>query len=1001
MNNPMRSILRAFASCLALAACTVPKADSYYGDKSRLPPLNLGENSQKQACSLKYGHSGAEIHCGKETDPAGRVITSESSDDPAAFLGASSWRREHETKFQCDTPVPAIVSDIPGAALSCSGRQFHDPESVIAVRIDGTLYVADGGKPVENILPRAVGVMARRVAATPAPSDVSGVATVRAVPPEGAATEAEFEWQMANGALENRNGNYAASELAYASAVSILQNMKERRGSEQAIPMGRQALQDSNLGRFKKADGLFVRAEQLATLPDQTDPLAKPMITFMKALHELNRKKPAEALALLEQIDEGFEDYAPADENIDPGADTGGTPPAAERIALQTRRAMQAADRTGTDALYGWMESRRYRAIALTELGRTREAEDVLKDEQKRYAGRDPRMTARYFRTDGMTAVAAKKYNVALSQLDLAVRTFDRRQRGTWPQAETEMLEAAPHDGNGSYADALPSCHAGHQILSKREAGVSPKVLIPCLDALSKFIKQGDQTVLQEMFALSQLAHGGIASQQIARSTARAEAGEKDVNVAEADRDLARATEELEALLLDKEKLIPGSYDAAALSSLDDKIRKARDRRQAASAARMALEPKFIDLVQDSVSAVAVQAALGPDEALSVTVLDDTAGWTLLVRKNEIFAGRVDGGTTKIDALVEKFRKGMELDAQNNPGPFDPGAAFGLYDAVLGPVADGLAPVKALTVATSGSLLSVPFGALLTRPVERTAELPGAFLIQRVVVSHTPSAANFVDLRSRVKIIKANRPWFGMGDFRRPTEVQALKAFPKDKCGNSASILARNLDLLPARDSGLEAARAIWHAGPEDQLLGSAFTVTNIIKQPLSDYRIVHFAAHGVLSGELECQNDPAILTSTAPNAEDALGSFLTAAQISTMHLNAELVILAACNTGGPDGTAAGESLSGLAQAFFRAGARSLLVTHWKANAEAMTRLTKSLLEELESHPGAGPAAALAAWQRQMLATAAGDHAYQMYPYYWAVAALIGGRGADASAAGG
>ena len=167
-----------------------------------------------------------------------------------------------------------------------------------------------------------------------------------------------------------------------------------------------------------------------------------------------------------------------------------------------------------------------------------------------------------------------------------------------------------------------------------------------------------------------------------------------------------------------------------------------------------------------------------------------------------------------------------------------------------------------------------------------------------------------------------------------------------------------------------------------------------MLATPLTDYRIVHFATHAILPGELRCQTEPAVLTSTAAEAPDAGGAMLPASQIQLMHLDAELVILAACNTGGENGNGAGESLSGLARAFFFAGARSLLVTHWEANDMTTTYLTALFLQALQAHPEAGPAAALAVSQRRMLEEVTGRAAVQAHPYYWAVEALIGGRGA-------
>ena len=120
-------------------------------------------------------------------------------------------------------------------------------------------------------------------------------------------------------------------------------------------------------------------------------------------------------------------------------------------------------------------------------------------------------------------------------------------------------------------------------------------------------------------------------------------------------------------------------------------------------------------------------------------------------------------------------------------------------------------------------------------------------------------------------------------------------------------------------------------AAPGDVVLGEAFTKARLTGQDLSPYRILHFATHALLPTELgQCQTEPAILTSVAPNAPSADAGFLRTGDIENLKLDADLVVLSACDTAGP-GNGAGESLSGLAQAFFSAGTRGMLVTHWAA----------------------------------------------------------------------
>ena len=117
------------------------------------------------------------------------------------------------------------------------------------------------------------------------------------------------------------------------------------------------------------------------------------------------------------------------------------------------------------------------------------------------------------------------------------------------------------------------------------------------------------------------------------------------------------------------------------------------------------------------------------------------------------------------------------------------------------------------------------------------------------------------------------------------------------------------------------------------------------------------------------------------------------------LDLDADLVILSACNSGGPGGTTAGESLSGLARAFFYAGARSLLVTHWAVNDQVAAFLVADTLRRMRENPSLGVAGALRDAQLAMLADAGkGLPAEIAHPFFWAPFAVIGEGGERAPA---
>src|SRR6202030_4187530 len=153
--------------------------------------------------------------------------------------------------------------------------------------------------------------------------------------------------------------------------------------------------------------------------------------------------------------------------------------------------------------------------------------------------------------------------------------------------------------------------------------------------------------------------------------------------------------------------------------------------------------------------------------------------------------------------------------------------------------------------------------------------------------------------------------------------------------------------------------------------------------------RVVHFATHGLIAGELKGLAEPALVLTPpaddtparAPALDDGL---LKASAVAELKLNADWVVLSACNTAAGDGNA--EALSGLARAFFYAGARALLVSHWPVNSGAAVRLTTRAFAELNQHPDIGRAEAL---RQAMLATIA-EGGPQAHPSYWAPFVVVG-----------
>ena len=157
----------------------------------------------------------------------------------------------------------------------------------------------------------------------------------------------------------------------------------------------------------------------------------------------------------------------------------------------------------------------------------------------------------------------------------------------------------------------------------------------------------------------------------------------------------------------------------------------------------------------------------------------------------------------------------------------------------------------------------------------------------------------------------------------------------------------------------------------------------------LKTYRVVHFATHGLIAGETETlaksRAEPSLLLTPPAFASEEDDGLLTASEVAALSLDAEAVILSACNTASGSGAPEAEALSGLARAFFYAGARALLVTHWYVNSQSAVSLITTTFAE-RKQDGAMPLAE--AMRRAMLREieAGGPRAH---PAYWAPFTLV------------
>ncbi len=177
---------------------------------------------------------------------------------------------------------------------------------------------------------------------------------------------------------------------------------------------------------------------------------------------------------------------------------------------------------------------------------------------------------------------------------------------------------------------------------------------------------------------------------------------------------------------------------------------------------------------------------------------------------------------------------------------------------------------------------------------------------------------------------------------------------------------------------------------PKQIYLRQKATERTVKSLDLSNSRIVTFATHALVAGDLK-NAEPALVL-TPPEKGTALDDgLLTASEVAQLKFNADLVILSACNTAAGDDSEGAEGLSGLAKAFFYAGSRALLVSHWPVVSDAAVKLTTAMLDYRADNPTAGRAEAL---RRSMLALMNNDEKpYYAHPLFWAPFVVVGEGG--------
>ena len=421
--------------------------------------------------------------------------------------------------------------------------------------------------------------------------------------------------------------------------------------------------------------------------------------------------------------------------------------------------------------------------------------------------------------------------------------------------------------------------------------------------------------------------------------------------------------------------------------------------------------PDYAELISPHTLSIAdVQRLLRDDEVLVAVLTGRDASFVWAVTREGANWAEIKAGIAEIGGDVLALRRGLDTDSISTPshddvvGGFDLALAHRLYDMLLGPLEPRLKGKHHVVLVPTGPLTSLPFQVLLTVPPEPGLSGADAFkgahwLIRDYALSVLPSVQSLAVLRQRAGDSHAPEPFLGIGDPDLGKAPLGQHERPAPSKGILASSLTRGRKLVDPRDflqlaplpETADELRMIARElkAPAGSLwLGQDATVTHVKQADLTRYRAIEFSTHGLVAGDLGIEEPALVLTPpAAPSSLD--DGLLSASEVAALRLDADWVVLSACNTAAGNHTGA-DALSGLARAFFFAGARALLVSHWPVESNSAVSLTTGAFGALAADPKIGRAEAM---RRSMLALIDGAGSNYTHPSFWAPFVVVGEAG--------
>ena len=492
------------------------------------------------------------------------------------------------------------------------------------------------------------------------------------------------------------------------------------------------------------------------------------------------------------------------------------------------------------------------------------------------------------------------------------------------------------------------------------------------LFAEAKLNKSLENNLVSEAFLLADLARGSSVQKALSQSTARSSSKDKRLlELARTEQDLQRKINSLNELLLNISQ-------AGASASSQDKIRNdisnLRVERNSVKKDIESRYPEYFDLVEPKPITIERTAKiLNANEVLITWYFGERESFVWAIQQSGLHS-YANIKVTKKDIArdVKTLRKSLDpgVSSVDDIPAFDVNLSNKLYTVLIKPVEQSLIGKNLLISVPHDSLGQLPISVLLTEKTKQPVKGADAlkdyqnfpWLIRKISISQLPSVNALAALRG-VKIERNDvqnfvafaDPYFSKAQATSASTkldtAQAVNTRGKPlnlrSAPKTSKVSSAELALLPALpDTSIEVQEIgkVLNAKPEDIFLNQHASVKQVLETDFSKKNIIMFSTHGLVPGELNGLTQPALALSTPDvTGEKESDGLLTMDKILELKLNADWVVLSACNTASSDNSS--EAVSGLGRAFFYAGARALLVSNWPVDTVSSRELMVDLFK--------------------------------------------------------